>query len=288
MMETDIDQLKDFAVVEKAISWLVDNYTEQPALDDLAGYLDMSPFGLQRVFSRWAGVSPKKFVQYLTLEHAKECLSARESVMAAAYDAGLSGSGRLHDLFVTVESMTPGEWKQAARDMVIEYGWHASPFGDCLIAATNRGVCGLAFELPEGRVATEENLFAPWQGAKLVESAGATSTYANVAFGGSGEVPVVLKGTPFQLKIWQALLRIPPGKLVSYDGLGAAIGHIGSARAVAGAVAKNPVSWLIPCHRVIRQTGVISGYRWGPPRKRAILAWEAAVDDRQAGQQERP
>jgi len=279
VMEQEIEKSEDFATIEKAIVWLADRYTEQPSLEELSGWLGMSPFALQKMFSRWAGVSPKKFVQYLTLAHAKECLAEKESVMTAAYDAGLSGPGRLHDLFVSVEAMTPGEWKQADQHLAVRYGWHPSPFGECLIAATDRGVCGLAFELTDGRLATEENLFAPWKDARIAEDPDVTRPFAQNAFGGGGEVPVVLRGTPFQLKVWEALLRIPLSKLVSYEGLATAIGQPGSARAVAGAVARNPVSWLVPCHRVIRQTGVISGYRWGPSRKRAILAWEASMGD---------
>ncbi|HAA92654.1 MAG: 6-O-methylguanine DNA methyltransferase [Rhodospirillaceae bacterium] len=275
MME-QTEQNADFATVEKAIHWLTDHYTEQPSLDELASELGMDSFKLQKLFSRWAGVSPKKFVQYLTLEHAKDCLAASDSVMEASFDAGMSGPGRLHDLFVTIEAMTPGEWKRPNNKVEISYGWHSSPFGNCLIAATDRGVCGLAFELGAGRRATEENLFAPWKGASLGEDRGATAVYADRAFAAGGDVPVMLHGTSFQLKVWEALLKIPPSKLVSYDGLARAIGKAGSARAVAGAVARNPVSWLVPCHRVIRATGVISGYRWGSPRKRAMLAWEAA------------
>lgn len=270
------DQNADFTTVERAINWLVDNYTEQPSLDALADVLGLNGFTLQKLFSRWAGVSPKNFIQYLTLEHAKEFLAASDSVMDAAHDAGLSGPGRLHDLFVTVEAMTPGEWKCPEGGLAISYGWHPSPFGDCLVAATNRGVCGLAFALEAGRAATEDNLFAPWDGAEITEGSEVTKAFAARAFGGGGTVPVVLRGTPFQLKVWEALLRIPPARLVSYDGLASAIGKPGSSRAVAGAVARNPVSWLVPCHRVIRATGVISGYRWGALRKRAMLAWEAA------------
>lgn len=269
-------QKTDFATVEKAIALLTEHYTEQPSLDALADELGLNAFSLQKLFSRWAGVSRKKFVQYLTLEHAKDCLAASDSVMDAAYDAGLSGPGRLHDLFVTVEAMTPGEWKERGDGLTISYGWHSSPFGDCLIAATDRGVCGLAFELEAGPTATEDNLFGPWKGARLKENPIATAPHAERAFDGGGEVAVVLRGTPFQLKVWEALLRIPPARLMSYDGLAGAIGSPGAARAVAGAVARNPVSWLVPCHRVIRATGVISGYRWGAPRKRAMLAWEAA------------
>ena len=276
-MDQETEKPTDFAIIEKAIVWLADRWTEQPSSDDLADRLGISVFALQRIFNRWAGVSPDKFVHYLTLAHAGECLADQGKVMTVGCDEGLSSPGRLNDLSVSVEAMTHDEWKQGDEHLVIRYGWHPSPFGDCLLAATVRGVCGLAFELVNGRRATEENLFASWKDAHIVEKSDVTEPFAVSAFRGGGEVPVVLLGTPFQLEVWEALLRIPSSKLVSYEGLAMAIGKPGGARAVAGAVARNPVSWLIPCHRVIRQTGVISGYRWGPLRKRAILAWEASL-----------
>ncbi|MDB3954099.1 methylated-DNA--[protein]-cysteine S-methyltransferase [Alphaproteobacteria bacterium] len=276
-MEQETEKTTDFAIIEKAIVWLADRWMEQPSLDDLADRLGISVFALQKIFKQWAGVSPEKFLHYLTLAHAKECLAEQEKVMIAGYDEGLPSPGRLNDLSVSVEAMTSGEWKQVDQHLVIRYGWHPSPFGDCLIAATDRGVCGLAFVLVNGRPATEENLFVSWKGARIVQNFDFTGPFAVSAFCGGGEVPVVLRGTPFQLKVWESLLHIPSSKLVSYEGLAMAIGKPGGARAVASAVARNPVSWLIPCHRVIRQTGVISGYRWGPSRKRAILAWEASM-----------
>jgi AraC family transcriptional regulator, regulatory protein of adaptative response / methylated-DNA-[protein]-cysteine methyltransferase len=276
-MEQETEKTIDFAIIEKAIVWLADRWMEQPSPDDLADRLGISVFALQEIFNRWAGVSPEKFVHYLTLAHAKACLAEQEKVMTAGYDEGSTSPGRLNDLSVSVEAVTPGEWKQVDQHLVIRYGWHPSPFGDCLIAATDRGVCGLAFALVNGRPATEDNLFVSWKGARIVQNCDATGPFAVSAFRGGGEVPVVLRGTPFQLKVWESLLRIPSSKLVSYEGLAMAIGKPGGARAVANAVARNPVSWLIPCHRVIRQTGVISGYRWGPSRKRAILAWEASM-----------
>lgn len=263
--------------IEWAINWLADHYQEQPTLARVAEEVGLSEFHFQRIFSERVGVSPKKFLQYLTLSHAKERLAACDSVLDAAYDAGLSGPGRLHDLFVTHEAVTPGEWKAMGEGLTLRYGWHDSPFGDCLIVATERGVCGLGFALPEGREATETDLLSCWKQARLLADPAATASHARLAFGeDGGTLRLVLRGTPFQLKVWEALLRIPSGAVVSYERLAAHLGKPGSARAVAGAVALNPVSWLVPCHRVIRGTGMITGYRWGPSRKRAMLAWESA------------
>ena len=267
----------DYARIGRAIDWLSAHYLDQPRLSDVAAAAGLSEAHLQRLFTRHVGVSPKKFVQYLTLDFAKERLGASESVLDAALDAGLSGPGRLHDLFVGIEAMSPGEWKARGAGLTIRYGWHPSPFGDCLLMATERGLCGLAFALDAGRAATLADLSAGWERARLAEDTVATQPYAERAFGGGGSrLDLVLRGTPFQLKVWEALLRIPSGALVTYEGLAARIGKPGAARAVAGAVGANPISWLIPCHRVIRGSGIITGYRWGPARKRALLAWEAA------------
>ncbi len=282
-MMTEITDQKTYERIEQAIHWLADHYVEQPSLALAASEAGLSEYHFQRLFSRWVGVSPKKFLQYLTLSHAKERLAASDSVLDAAYDAGLSGPGRLHDLFITHEAMTPGEWKAMGTGLTLSYGWHDSPFGDCLLVATDRGLCGLAFVLKEGRAATEEDLLSRWGQATIIEDPAKTAAYAAAAFGTGGDtLHLVLRGTPFQTKVWEALLRIPPGAVVSYERLAKHLGKPQGARAVAGAVALNPVSWIVPCHRVIRSTGAITGYRWGPDRKRAILGWEAAEAD-QAG-----
>ena len=274
--------MQPYERIEQAIHWLADHYQEQPSLASAAAAAGLSEFHFQRMFSAWAGVSPKKFLQYLTLAHAKARLDACESVLDAAYDAGLSGPGRLHDLFVAHEAVTPGEWKAMGEGLTLHYGWHDSPFGDCLLVATDRGLCGLGFMLPEGRAATEADLLARWDQARLVENPKATAPFARLAFGESGgTLKLVLRGTPFQLKVWEALMRIPPGAVVSYERLAQHLGKPTAARAVAGAVALNPVSWVVPCHRVIRGTGIITGYRWGPDRKRVLLAWEAARGERE-------
>lgn len=264
-----------FALVGRLLAWLSEHYREQPSLEAIAREAGMSPYHVQRLFTRYVGVSPKKYVQYLTLDHAKRALDESRSVLDVAFDTGLSGPGRLHDLFVSHEALTPGEWKRHGEGLEVRYGWHDSPFGECLIAATARGVCGLAFNGMDDRAASLAELATSLGEASLIEDFEATTSYADSAFEG-GDLHLVLRGTPFQLKVWEALMRIPSGCVLSYADLAARIGSPGSARAVAGAVARNPVSWLVPCHRVIRSGGTISGYRWEQETKRVILAWEAA------------
>ena len=268
--------VNNLQITAKAIAWLVENYRQQPSLADTAAVVGLSPHHFQRMFSRNVGVSPKKYLQHLTLNHLKHRLAAADSVLDAAYDAGLSGPGRMHDLFVTHEAMTPGEWKASAAGLDLRYGWHDSPFGECLIVAAPRGVCGLAFR-DGARSATLNNLTKGFAEAQLRHDQSATAPYANAIFAGAADsIHLVLRGTPFQLKVWQALLCIPDGALVSYQGLATALGRPTASRAVAGAVARNQISWLIPCHRVVRADGSISGYRWNPRIKRAMLAWETA------------
>ncbi len=279
MMETEPDDAPDtdygYAVVARVLEWLTAHYREQPSLDEIAAATGMSAYHLQRLFTRYVGVSPKKFVQYLSLEHAKRALTDSRSVLDAAFETGLSGAGRLHDLFVTHEAVTPGEWKRRGAGLELSYGWHESPFGDCLIVADARGVCGLAFDGIGDRAATLADLRRNLGEASLEENPSVTQAHADSAFGG-GNLHLMLRGTPFQIKVWEGLLRIPQGTVLTYADLAARIGAPGSARAVAGAVARNPVSWVIPCHRVIRSSGIITGYRWQPEKKRLILAWEAA------------
>ncbi len=259
-----------------AIAWLAENYREQPSLAAAAATVGLSPHHFQRQFVRHVGVSPKKYLQYLTLAHVKERLAEADSVLDAAYDAGLSGPSRLHDLFVTHEAMTPGEWKARAADMELRYGWHDSPFGECLIVATERGICGLAFRDGD-RADNLANLATGFDRARLLEDSTATRPYAEQIFGpAKGQIHLVLRGTPFQLKVWDALLRIPQGAVVGYRDLAERVCTANATRAVASAVARNQISWLIPCHRVVRSNGAISLYRWHPDRKRAMLAWEAA------------
>ncbi|MED6309956.1 MAG: helix-turn-helix domain-containing protein, partial [Pseudomonadota bacterium] len=212
IMATDLASSPDGMRIARAIEYLTDNFEMQPSLDDAAREAGLSSYHFQRMFTRFVGISPKKFVQHLTLNRAKESLAASASVLDAAYGAGLSGPGRLHDLFVTHESLTPGEWKSKGAGKDIVYGWHPSPFGDCLIVASERGVCGLAFELEDGRDATIDNLFRSLGEARRLQDDAATKRFADRAFDG-GELNVVLRGTPFQLEVWEGLLRIPSGEV---------------------------------------------------------------------------
>jgi len=245
----------------------------------------MSKFHLQRLFTRWAGVSPKRFTQFLTLEHAKGLLQASDPILTAAFASGLSGPARLHDLFINTEGVTPGEFKSGGRSLAISYGFHSTPFGTGLFARTERGLCHLSFlstEDVEGRESALSTLAAEWSGARLVESPGKMVSLVRSLFGPVQSTPpeaslsLVLKGTNYQIKVWNALLRIPPGTLTTYGRLATALGAPKSARAVGSAVARNSIAYLIPCHRVIREMGAFGQYRWGPERKKAILGWEAA------------
>jgi AraC family transcriptional regulator of adaptative response/methylated-DNA-[protein]-cysteine methyltransferase len=273
----------DYDRIAAAIHYLEENYRDQPELDDLAAYLHLSPFHLQRLFTRWAGISPKRFVQYLTAAHAKQLLANAHSVLDTAYETGLSGPGRLHDLLVAVEAMTPGEFKTRGAGLAIRYGRHATPFGDCILAASERGVCKLSFLEGDGWDAAIGELRAQWAGAALVKDPAYTQPLVDLIFppdhaapNGRRQVNLLLKGTNFQLKVWEALLRIPAGAAATYEDVAQAIGQPGAARAVGGAVGANNIAYLIPCHRVIRKSGVIQDYRWGATRKKAMLGWESA------------
>lgn len=278
----------DYELVAAAIEYLETHHTTQPDLDQLAATLGFSASHLQRVFRRWAGISPKRFLQFLTVEHAKELLAQSHSVLDAAYDAGLSSPSRLHDLFVTVEAMTPGEFKAGGAGLTIAYGFHATPFGECLVGVTQRGVCALAFVGADGRAAEVAMLATRWPNARLVQDETQTAAVAARVFARldmqnsagklSSRAPIrlLLAGTNFQMKVWEALLRVPPGQVTTYADVAEAMGQPSASRAVGSAVGANPVAYLIPCHRVIRKTGAIKDYRWGSTRKKAILGWEAA------------
>ena len=264
--------------VERALDWLSRNFERQPSLAEAAGHAGLSEYHFQRRFRRQVGLSPKKYVQFLTLERAKEMLAQSRSVLDAAYASGLSGPGRLHDLFVNVEAMTPGEYKRRGQGLTIRYGMHPSPFGQCLIMRTARGVCGLAFTSPARRGETLAALSRGFEAATFIEDAGATAGVARTMFGepsGGDGIGLHLRGTPFRIKVWRALLAIPPGCMTSYADLAHRIGAPGASRATGNAVASNPVAWIIPCHRVIRASGVLGGYRWGRGRKLAMLSLEA-------------
>jgi len=274
-------KVEDYQRIEKAIQFLVLNYHEQPSLDEVARNVNLSEYHFQRLFRRWAGISPKRLVQFLTLEHAKKVLEQSRSVLDAAYDAGLSSPSRLHDLFVNVEAMTPGEFKAKGAGLKINFGFHPSPFGECLLALTERGISGLGFVGEEGRAQALKDFKQRWPAAEFRENPEKTRSaiariFSSRKRNGSNPVKVFLMGTNFQVKVWEALLRIPQGAMASYQDLARRLGKPSAARAVGSAVGRNPISFLIPCHRAVRKMGITGNYHWGAARKKAILAWEAA------------
>lgn len=271
----------DYERIERTIRYLEKNYQKQPGLKELARDAGLSEFHFQRLFRRWAGISPKRFVQFLTAGHAARTLRESRTNLDAAFDAGLSGGGRLYDLLVNFHAATPGELKRAGAGMTIQYGFHPSPFGECLIAVTARGICHLGFMPPENRKTALAELATEWPRARLEDTPRVTAPLARRLFAhGNGhplKIGLHVRGTNFQIKVWEALLRIPPGCIVSYESVAQRIRAPRAVRAVANAVAHNSVAWLIPCHRVIRKSGAVGGYRWGETRKKALLAWEAAL-----------
>jgi len=278
--------MSDAARIGMALDRLAAGFPEQPPLTELAATVGVSPHHFQRMFTRRVGVSPKKFLQHLTLEAAKRRLSESASVLDAAYEAGLSGPGRLHDLFVTFEAMTPGEYKAQGEGLTIRYGYHDSPFGECLLMVTDRGICGLGFSTGIGREAAIAHRMRGREKAALLFDDTATAPYVPAIFAAPGETAprdapplrLLLRGSRFQLKVWEALLIMPPGTLTTYQDLARRIGlPAGAARAVGNANNANPIPWLIPCHRIIRKTGAIGGYDWGVGRKMAMIGWEAAA-----------
>ena len=282
---TDLQAAQDYARIERALNFIRENFRDQPSLDEIADAAALSPFHFQRLFSRWAGVSPKQFLGFLTLDHAKKALDRAESVLDAAYEAGLSGPSRLHDLFVGFEGVTPGEYKAMGGGLDIRTGIHHGPFGDFVIAVTDRGICALQFfgpETPGGPDAALADIGARFPGARIRAAQDETAALCEAVFGpGHGDTsrPLRLwfKGTNFQIRVWQALLSIPPGALVTYGDIARAIGAPTAARAVGTAVGANPIALLIPCHRVIRAGNLFdTNYRWGPARKLAMIGWEQA------------
>ncbi len=273
---------EDYLRIEKAIEFIAGNFKSRPSLDQMAESVHLSKYHFNRLFKRWAGISPTQFLQFLTLEYTKQKLTESRSLLDASLEAGLSGSGRLHDLFVTFDAMTPGEFKQKGAGLKIEYGVNCTPFGDCLLAITDRGICYLAFVDNENKTWELNRLHQIWPKAMFIENQDSTGSVMNRVFSlphteTSRPFHLLLKGTNFQVNVWQSLLTIPRGSMVSYQDIAAYIGRPKAVRAVANAIAINPVGYLIPCHRVIAKTGKIHKYRWGTERKMAIIGWEAAV-----------
>lgn len=269
----------DYQRVESIIHWLDEHHLDQPGLKEVAASAGMSEFTLQRLFSRWAGISPKRFLQCLTLEHNKSLLRGSHSILSAGESSGLSSVSRVHDLFVSCHATTPGEYRRGGAGLTIAYGFHDTPFGECLAAAGDRGLCNLLF-VANGRDEALDSLARQWPAATLARSESATRGYMDRVFSSSwsrqAPLYVHLKGTGLQIQVWQALLRIPEGRLVTYEDLAEVSGAPRAIRAVANAVARNPIQYLIPCHRVIRKTGAFGGYHGGAARKKALIAREGA------------
>ena len=285
-MQTDPKQLsEDYLRIEQAILYLENHYKDQPELEEVAAQIGLSEYHFQRLFSRWAGVSPKRFLQFLTKEGAKDLLDRSENLLDTTHQVGLSSLGRLHDLFVTAEAVTPGEYKSRGLGVTIRYGIHPTPFGKCLIAATERGICHLSFvQTSEGDAI--DQLVADWKQAKMIEDHRSTVPLIEPIFDlrtnqRGKPLNVHLRGTNFQLKVWEALLQIPVGEVTTYAGLASRIGNPGATRAVGTAVGHNPIAVLIPCHRVIRKVGEFGNYRYGAPRKKALLAREFSYSSTQ-------
>jgi len=266
----------DYERIAAAIRFIVDNATEQVSLEEVAEHVGLSPFHFQRLFRRWAGVTPKRFLQVLTVERAKSLLAGSESMLGTAHQVGLSGGARLHDHFVQLEAVTPGEFRSEGEGLEIEYGSHRTPFGEAFIARTPRGICELSFG--EDRERALDSLKGKWLRASFEENEAQTATLIERIFSRSSEgepLRVHVRGTNFQVQVWKALLQIARGAVTSYGQIAETVGAPGASRAVGTAVGANPVAFLIPCHRVIRASGELGGFRWGLVRKQAIHAWES-------------
>lgn len=271
----------DYARIEQVIYFIEKNANHQPGLSEIAAYVSLSEYHLQRLFTRWVGISPKRFLQFVTKEHARQLLSESTSLLSAAYQVGLSSPGRLHDLFITWEAVTPGQFKSRGDGLAIHYGFHPTPFGDILLGITDKGICHLSFVIHAGRLEALESLHETWPLASLVENPALTQLMIEQVFPTSNQsapqpLHLHLTGSNFQLKVWEALLRIPSGNLVSYRDIASYLGMPNASRAVGNALAHNPVALLIPCHRVIHSMGEFGNYHYGEARKVALLGWEMA------------
>ncbi|EPG75063.1 methylated-DNA--[protein]-cysteine S-methyltransferase [Leptospira fainei serovar Hurstbridge str. BUT 6] len=265
-----------YRTVARVIEYIDSVFPEQPDLIELASVAGLSEYHFNRIFSEWAGLPPKRYLQFLRREYAKEIMQKSSSALDTALSLGMNGTGRLHDLFVTTEAVTPGQWKTNGKDLKIRYGIHPSPFGNMFAAKTDKGICELHFVDDLTISEIEQTFRRKWKNAELIEDANATSDLKELFSPSRNRIKIHLFGTNFQVKVWEALMAIPEGALISYEDLAERTGSKRSVRAVASAVAKNPLAYLIPCHRVIRKTGVLNRYRWGTTRKAAIIAYEAA------------
>ncbi len=274
-MNAEPQQSYHFQVMRRALD-LIDASEAPLSLEALASAMDMSPAHFQRSFSQWVGVSPKRYQQYLQLGQAKKMLAENMTTLQVSHSLGLSGSGRLHDLFVRWEAMSPGEFARKGAGQTISWGWFDSPFGEALVMGTAKGICGLAFASETGKTAAMDDMVSRWPMAAFIEDPSTLKPLVDAAFSQKGETALHMIGAPFQIKVWEALLQIPSGHVTTYSEIAAAIGHPKAVRAVGTAVGRNPVSWLIPCHRALRKSGALGGYHWGLPVKRALLAWESA------------
>lgn len=270
--------MSDYQRIEKAISYISTHFREQPDLDEVAKQVHVSPFHFQRMFKEWAGVSPKKFLQYISVEHAKSLLREKRPLSDVSFETGLSGTGRLHDLFIQIEGMTPGEYKNGGELLRINYSFAETPFGHVIVASTAKGICHLAFADDETDALKElKSRFPHAAYHQVVDTIQQNALFIFTQdWKDLSAIKLHLKGTAFQLKVWEALLQVPPGRLTTYSSLAASVGNEKASRAVGSAVGDNPVAFLIPCHRVIKSTGIIGQYHWGSTRKTAIIGWESA------------
>ena len=280
-MENTIELSQHYKLIEQAIQYIEANVQRQPELEEIASAIGLSEYHFQRLFTNWTGVSPKRFMQFLTKEHAKQLLNQSENLLETTHKVGLSSLGRLHDLFVNTEAVTPGEYKSGGAGLTIRYGIHPSPFGKVLIATTERGICNLSFvDVSEGKVI--DKLVEDWQQAEMVEDYKATAPLVTRIFSDlSTDSPLKLhlRGTNFQIKVWEALLSIPSGALTTYEHIAKQVGSPKAVRAVGTAVGHNPIAYLIPCHRVIRKSGDFGNYLYGSARKKVILATEFGANN---------
>ncbi len=279
-IETSPYDSQTYDRIAKAIAFMRQNHLNQPDLATVAQHVHLSEYHFQRLFTRWAGISPKRFLQYLTVEYAKSKIAETGNLLNLTVEVGLSSPGRLHDLFVNLEAMSPGEFKAGGSGLQIWYGIHSTPFGDCLIATTLRGICNLHFLDTTNKDVVEQPFRLEWANADIRQDQQTTQEICNQIFEprATHNKPLVLhvKGTNFQIQVWRALLRVPFGGITTYQGLAAAMGRPTAARAVGNALGSNPVGYLIPCHRVIRESGELGGFRWGLERKTVLLGWEAS------------